>query len=984
MMKPEPQVKKNNLPKTGQEAGAALAIAIIIVAILAVISLTALAFSSSEARMAGSDLQRTQTFYATASSLEMMTDNFAKIFRQKMRPQPADLTAIAAAQPAALTAEGFSFEQTLSEDTEKLTKLQTIQGLPSSVYPRVNIPEGPFAGLYATIVPYKISSTGTYRTGTEVKLEREFNNYLVPLFQFSLFSNDDMEMSPGPLMTITGRVHTNRNLYALSSLKFLSRVTMAGELVRDANEGGVSNLSDGKNSVWIEVNGVNAQIAKGSVQAGSGTIGGPNFVGSSASDRGYFPGSPNGVANPNWESLSVKPANGTAGRFGGQLLTRTTGATELKLPIQLAGNSAAELIKRQLPNDGEILGSSRYHTKAQVRILFDDETAGSGASNAAGIPAGKGVLLSTFGPSSLNGGKALFRIDNFGNYIDTTFATQNLPAACGGGSTNVTVVRRAKATIDATPDCVNFAPPGAGLQGRILIEIVRPDGTTIDVTQTILSMGITEGEPNAIVQLQRPLAFAYIQGSRDRNGTGYDLVSLYRHGRNVSDGELDPLNPADQDSTLGFISRSAAAETESARDASPAEWFNQIVPINVYNVREGWYNNSMDEFNVYERGMTNLVEINMRNMARWLDGIYDSNLLSGTSAVSTNIKDEQQGFVIYISDRRGDRVKAEYNPDGTSYLSTNGTVDNEDIYGPNNTLDPGEDVIDYGWDAAFGAAPKKGTLQKDTTELPDTGTVWYPTTPASTRVNQVMSWNNPNNYFRRAVRLFDAETLSFSAAANKLSPTKGITVASENMVYLWGNYNTTGVSTIPANGSTLNEGGYLGPQVPASIVCDAIFPLSKTWFDGLSAHYPEGTSDPRNKTGTAYRAADANAANVTQTTSVRAALLAGQNDAALNGPPGRDANGLRKSGGMNNLPRFLEQWNMSADSAGPWNYTGSMVTLFFSTQAISQWENSTSVTYMPPRRNWSFDSTYLNPNKLPPGTPFFQYLQTTGFRQITR
>jgi hypothetical protein len=415
MMKPEPQVNKNSLSKTEQEAGAALAIAIIIVAILAVISLTALAFSSSEARMAGSDLQRTQTFYATASSLEIMTDNFAKIFRQKMRPQPADLTAIAAAQPAALTAEGFSFEQMLAEDTEKLTKLQTMQGLPSGVYPRVNIPEGPFAGLYATIVPYKISSTGTYRTGTQVKLEREFNNYLVPLFQFSLFSNDDMELSPGPLMTITGRVHTNRNLYALSSLKFLSRVTMAGELVRDANEGGVSNPTAGKNNVWIEVNGVNAQIVKGSVQAGSGTVGGPNFVGSSPGDRGYFPGSPNGVANPNWEPLSVKPANGTAGRFGGQLLTRTTGATELKLPIQLAGNSAAELIKRQLPTDGEILGSSRYHTKAQVRILLDDETAGSGASNAAGIPTGKGVLLSTFAPSSLNGGKALFRVDNFGS-----------------------------------------------------------------------------------------------------------------------------------------------------------------------------------------------------------------------------------------------------------------------------------------------------------------------------------------------------------------------------------------------------------------------------------------------------------------------------------------------------------------------------------------------------------------------------------------
>jgi prepilin-type N-terminal cleavage/methylation domain-containing protein len=34
-----------------------------------------------------------------------------------------------------------------------------------------------------------------------------------------------------------------------------------------------------------------------------------------------------------------------------------------------------------------------------------------------------------------------------------------------------------------------------------------------------------------------------------------------------------------------------------------------------------------------------------------------------------------------------------------------------------------------------------------------------------------------------------------------------------------------------------------------------------------------------------------------------------------------------------------------------------------------------------PHRNWSFDETFLTPNKLPPGTPFFQNVQATGFRQ---
>ncbi len=106
----------------------------------------------------------------------------------------------------------------------------------------------------------------------------------------------------------------------------------------------------------------------------------------------------------------------------------------------------------------------------------------------------------------------------------------------------------------------------------------------------------------------------------------------------------------------------------------------------------------------------------MRNLSRWLDGIYDTNLLAGTNAVSANIKGDE-GYVVYVSDRRGDKPKAEYLSDGTSYQSTNGTVDNEDIYGPNGILDAGEDIIDFGWDATLGAMSKKGTLQKKTSEL---------------------------------------------------------------------------------------------------------------------------------------------------------------------------------------------------------------------------------------------------------------------------
>ena len=981
------EMKDNN--SKNKERGAALAIAIIIVAILAVVAMTALAFSSTEARIAGSDLQRTQTFYATTTAMEKMTNDFSNLFHIKMRPTVADMNAIAADQPDELYDEGFRFQQTLEEDTARLAEMRATQNLPGTIYPRVNIPDGPYAGLNSSIIPYKLSSTGTMEsTGTQVELEREFNNYLVPLFQFGMYSNEDLEFAPGTLLTFNGRIHSNRNIYALRNLKFFNRVSMAGEFIRSARRDGAANTSSGNDQVWFQVNGVDVQSTKGSMMTDGTVVGGPNLVGATAGQRGYFPNSPNGVTNPNWETESIKPANGTVNRFGGQVVTNTTGANQLKTPLELSGNSPAEIIKRALPSDTEILSTSRYHNKAQVRILVDDETAGSGATNVAGIPAGKGVLLSTFMPSVLGGGDALRVISDAGSVGGAVIAQKNPDSTI---SSNASTVRTVTGSVPKVN--VNYIPPGSDIKGRILVEIVKPDGTTVDVTQTVLSMGVTEGEPNGIVYLQRPLWAAFVQGSRDRSGNGFDLISLTNSStQHIADGEItDP--DAYFDAARSFITFPITSESDDdaaagkiIRDDEPIG-YNEIVPINVYNVREGWYKNTLDSKKIHkERGMTSVIELNMRNLSRWLDGVYDTNLLAGTNAVSANIKGDE-GYVVYISDRRGDQKKAEYLSNGTSYASTNGSVDNEDIYGQNGILDDGEDVIDFGWEPFSGTARKKqGSLQKDVLELPDTSSaINVPPSPNNkqrrTRAIDVMRYQT--TYFRRSVRIFDGEKLSLTAAAGKLSPTKGITVSTENMVYIWGNYNTTGVGGIPIDGSTLNNGGFLGAQIPSSIVCDAFFPLSKTWYDALSPMFTEGSDDPENLSGEPFRMADENLKNVAQGTAVRAGIIAGTTTSTMKGIPGRTADGARGSGGIINYPRFLEIWNID-DVERAWSYTGSFVPLFRSTQALAQWENDTSVIYMPPRRNWSFDQTYLDPNRLPPGTPFFQYVQSTGFRMVLR
>jgi hypothetical protein len=165
---------------------------------------------------------------------------------------------------------------------------------------------------------------------------------------------------------------------------------------------------------------------------------------------------------------------------------------------------------------------------------------------------------------------------------------------------------------------------------------------------------------------------------------------------------------------------------------------------------------------------------------------------------------------------------------------------------------------------------------------------------------------------------------------------------------------------------------YNGDQVPASLVADAFSPMSKTWFDSSSAMYPDTSTN---------RLADLNLPNVAAETSVRAAIIAGNNRSALAGTPDQ-GNGFesRLNGGMINFPRFVEDW---FSNGRRWNCVGSFIPLYYSTQAVGPWSYvSPFIIYQPPIRDWAFDVTFQDPTRLPPATPLFQHIESTGFKQV--
>lgn len=1094
-----------NFSSIHDERGFALVAALVILVVLGVISATVLTFASAEARMADSDLNRTQTFYAAEAKSEDMNYQINNLFQSTVSPSASVLNGIASnTTPAVKTFfedKGYDFSgSTLSEDPVMAAQFRSIFG---ANQPFLRIPDGPYYGMSASVKPYVGFATATHRaTGTKVTIKRQINSYLIPIFQFSIFSDGDVELDPGVKMSVGGRVHANGNIYAMQKLLFTGNITTAGELVRDVKRSGIANPTGADNKdVKMKIAGpacpgnppATPKVCTVTIGADSGALGGSVDLGpkfSNTEGPGYFPGSPAGaltnktVGTVPWKTASLMPPtkDNDIGRFNNQLLTNSNyNIQPLKLPLGVENVSPVELIKRRFPAVDKFyatIAEARYDTKAKVRILIDDEVIPG--LNEAGIPTNKGVKLSDFVPSELcaNPCSTMRRIKEDGGYQDSTTARlrQKTPLLVEQIAQTVRGVK-----IAGGWGGLNWIPGGSGIKGRILIEVVPPCPATpcaapVDVTQAILSMGVTVGEPNAIVRLQQPLWAAFMQNSLDRTNIsnvskGATLYNIQQETLNRGwevDGEVSTISRVEFND-LGFITKlplssqytSGVSLNEDAtaypvRDTAPPAFpnlpvasypvdLNAIVPINVYNVREGWINDAHDQRKAYKRGVTSVIDLNMYNLRRWLDGKFDATLLAGTigaSAKSTNIGSDR-GYVIYVSDRRGDNPKDEnISPSlgGGVKRTTNGNVDNEDVLfppvapaAPDNLLVPAaevgavspEDVI---VDSVLTGDANGNTnfLQKDSVELPDTlvtvAAPWdadfpiehpYPSDAFEkrlTRAIKIASWHNDGsnqqlpapfpqtneNYFRRSVRLSNGEKLATICTSTttssivtydcgtNLSPTKGITIASENMVYIAGNYNTTGIGGFKApNLNTGNTADYLGVQVPASIICDAFFPLSKTWFDANSMMYPEGFGLNANPAigNDLYRIAD-NTTDSKKATAVRAAIMFGNTlsakQAAANSAA-RSTSGTISSGGMHNAPRFLEQWNDGGYYT--WSFSGSLVTLFNSTQAFAPWTSS-AVIYQPPTRNWSYDDTLTNPNKLPPGTPFFQYVQSSGFQQV--
>ena len=176
-------------------------------------------------------------------------------------------------------------------------------------------------------------------------------------------------------------------------------------------------------------------------------------------------------------------------------------------------------------------------------------------------------------------------------------------------------------------------------------------------------------------------------------------------------------------------------------------------------------------------------------------------------------------------------------------------------------------------------------------------------------IDQTDSSGNVSSSNPMGIRLSNGSTL----------PTAGLTVASQNPVYIQGDYNTNGL------------------KPPSAVFADALTILSNSWSDSASS------------SGLSSRQASS--------TTVNTAIVAGFLPSGWVNPDTNVQYGY--SGGLNNFPRFLEDW-----TGDTFTFHGSMIELFTSKIAIGEWD--TGSIYVPPNRVWDFDPQFVN--SPPPGS----------------
>ena len=982
--------------------GFTLIAALLLTVLLSGVAVGLLYMVSNEARMGGNDLERNMAYYGAEAGVENLTAQLSQLYQSSQTPTSTSITALTnpANYPTLISGSNITnmnYVETITWPTTQ-TDGTPCPALPNPCGSWDVVGAGQNQGMVASVIPFNLQVTATRAasagqvsansvaaaTGASVNMTRTVEVALLPAFEFGVFCDGDCDYFAGPAFNFGGRIHTNGSLFLASgsTLTFTNKITAANQVIMDQLENGHATAAGYTGNVYVP-------NAPGGCPPAPGAGPAANCLALPAGSwTGGFPNT--GLANPGWKSISTST-------FNGFIKNGLTGASKLQLPfVQNSLVGAVDIIRRPQPSDTSLLTNSRLYSKAEIRILLADTLADLHPERGSGSLDGNDVQV--FLPSSTG-----YQTLSYAGASGGVASGNNMYYATATNGTNGWVTPTVAGCSSPYPLLgeVTAASPCQGIWIRV--EYLNAAGTAwVGVTQQWLKFGFGRG-------YNAPPTAPFAPGGANPACTNYTAIPT---GPFPAGACYNPISPAIlilQQLQMGkTVTNAAEADTTNLTNTA-GNW----IPINFYDAREGEPrdngtrsdNTSNNATTVYTpcspSGVMNAVELDVGNLWLWLQGTGAYAGYSGPQVNNTS----QNGYILYFSDHRGMRADG-HAPYTTFYNGMAGSSGLEDIVNgssqvgsPDNVLEPSsyysfspEDVngdggLDIQGETYIGAGFGLVSPYISKPYFP------IPANPVSSSANQLNCNQDTNNVLtlytgagnpqnnmvtgpRHVLRLVDGgmngTTTYLPHAASTATYGNGFTVASEEPVYVWGNYNTG-----PADPFWPSENTPAGAlHSAASIIADSVTLLSNPpngtdvpatvpysgWTDVESFLYP---GDVGNRPG--------------NTSYYRVAIAAGKS-IPFPEPAWAVAAGLNDfgtDGGMHNFLRYLEARGANGAVV---NYSGSLISMYYSQYATGNFK-CCNVVYGAPQRNYFFDTQFQNPNNLPPGTPMFQDVVSLSYYQ---
>jgi len=291
--------------------GFALESTLLLLVLLGALVGVATAAAAVYTRTSGVDVRAARVAYAAEGAGDQVMSQLDAAMSDGMIT-PGDITGIAT--PAI---DGFTFTQTTN-----------IVGAPTN---RI-ITRGAFAGLYALEQPMRVRIDAADANNNRAAVELGVSVQAVPIFQFGVFYDRDLEINNGPPMTFIGWVHSNKSLYLSSAnANYLNQITAADSVFWSRKD------------VATRLPGVN-------IANNANTLVPLDFDSRSHAGASF-------VARSNL-------------RFNGKLMSRVSGVRPLKLPLP-AAMDPRELVLPAAGTDTPDIAAVRMANKADLRIVVN-------------------------------------------------------------------------------------------------------------------------------------------------------------------------------------------------------------------------------------------------------------------------------------------------------------------------------------------------------------------------------------------------------------------------------------------------------------------------------------------------------------------------------------------------------------------------------------------------------------------------------------